>query len=314
MRSVSFFLIVLICFSCSLNKKPKFRRYLAQPKELIRYVYFNTEFEKHLSFPLLFDPTVINRHGILGVVRKQFVIDSSEDGRQVELRDTWHFRFFRSHPASIEIRHYYDRQLIGRRKINYTRQYDVSGYNQASIERDSTKVSENELIEWGFQLYEIVEKTSHVQKFTDKSSGRNLFFVPSKSYWGPLSVDSLCSPHRKDRIVLGTPKKPIRIYSVENKVEENSVTQFFYHPSNGRIERIETNDFPFKITRTYIYDKSGYCKSYIDSTFSSKEFLLRTVSNIRLNHEKLPVLITHRKETSFRKLGVTSYEKFIYEK
>ena len=314
MRSLCCSLIVFTCFSCSNDHKTNDIRNFRYPSQLLRYVYFNTEFEKFLSFPLLFDAKVIHRLEIKSIIRKYFVIDSSEAGRQEELRDEWCYRFYNTFPLSVEIKFFYDRQIIGRKKITYAHQSDALGFRQVTIEPDSSRFSEKEFTESGFHIDEPIKRSARMLHFRDKTSGRRLFFIPQKMYWGALSVDSICHPRSNDRIVLGVPKKPLRIYSVKNKVEENGVTDFYYHPLSGRIERMVTNDFPFEVTRTFLYDKHGYCNCYIDSAFCSREFLSRTVSRIWLNKEKLPVLIVHRKETAFRNLGVTSYEKFIYEK
>lgn len=314
MRFAAALLLILLLLACSDNNKGAAPENIKQPQQLIRYQFFHSELEKNLSFPMIFDRSVVHQNAIKSIVRKYFVLDSLDNIRQINLREERRYGFNGSTLNLMELCYYYDHREVGRKKVMYDIHSKVAGYRKAYIITDSGMVSDREFVESGFHVHQLVERTGRVLKFKDLSSGQKLYFLPKKAYWGALSVDSICHPRPVDRIILGTPMKPRKMYSVENKIKEKGITEFTYHPFLGRVERMVTNDFPFKLTRTYFYNKHGYCNSYVDSTFSSKEFLMRTVSTIRLNKEKLPVLIVHRKETSYRQLGVTSYEKFIYEK
>ncbi|MCE2712952.1 MAG: hypothetical protein LW688_10495 [Cryomorphaceae bacterium] len=314
MRLAAALLFISLMFACSQNEKGNDLENIQQPMQLIRYQFFDSDLEKNLSFPLIFDRSVIKHNGLKSIVRKYFVLDSLDNIRQIDLREERHYHFNESLLQSIELSYYYDHRTVGRKKVVYDMHSKVLGYRKAYIIRDSGMVSDKEFVESGFHVHQLLEQTGRVLKFKDVSSGHKLFFLPKKEHWGALSVDSICHPRPTDKIVLGMPWQPRKIYSVENKIKEKSTVEFTYHPFLGRVERMVSNDFPFTLTRTFFYNKKGYCNSYVDSTFSSKEFLMRTVSTIRLNSKKLPVLIVHRKETSYRQLGVTSYEKFIYEK
>jgi len=283
MRLAAALLFISLMFACSQNEKGNDLENIQQPMQLIRYQFFDSDLEKNLSFPLIFDRSVIKQNGLKSIVRKYFVLDSLDNIRQIDLREERHYHFNESLLQSIELSYYYDHRTVGRKKVVYDMHSKVLGYRKAYIIRDSGMVSDKEFVESGFHVHQLLEQTGRVLKFKDVSSGHKLFFLPKKEHWGALSVDSICHPRPTDKIVLGMPWQPRKIYSVENKIKD-------------------------------FYNKKGYCNSYVDSTFSSKEFLMRTVSTIRLNSKKLPVLIVHRKETSYRQLGVTSYEKFIYEK
>lgn len=313
MRFAAVILLIFLLPSCSENKKAKILENIQHPKQLIRYQFFKSDLEKNLSFPLIFDRSVIKENGLKSITRKFFVLDSLDKIRQIDLREERKYLCRGSSIQAIELSYFYDHRTVGRKKVVYDLHSKVLGFRKAYIIRDSGMVSDKEFIESGFHVHHFVEQTGKVLKFKDLNSGHKLFFLPKKEHWGALSVDSICHPRPADKIVLGMPWQPRKIYSVENKIKEKNTVEFTYHPFLGRIERMVSNDFPFTLTRTFIYNKKGYCNSYIDSTFSSKEFLMRTVSTIHLNSKKLPVLIVHRKETSYRQLGVTSYEKFIYE-
>jgi hypothetical protein len=213
----------------------------------------------------------------------------------------------------MELFYFFDDRQVGRMKISYRNQYYANGFKEANIDRDSGAVTNKEFMESGFQVHQLVERQRRFAVYKEKTSGRMLFYMLNKAYWGPLSVDSILHPSPVDRVVLGTPLFPFKSYRVENKIKEKDASYYTYHPYLKRIQRIVKEDYPFTTTRTYFYDKEGYCNSYVDSTFSSKEFLMRTATRIELNSKKLPVTITHKKETAFRKLGVTSIEQFDYE-
>lgn len=286
---------------------------IKQVKELLRYSIFQTENEKNLSFPIVFNKNVLQSKGITGVKRKYYVIDTTELTSGKTLREERRYSFIKGSISVMELFYYYDDRQVGRMKIGYRKKSFISGFKEATIERDSGAVTNMEFVESGFQVHQLVQRQRRFNAFKEKTSGRMLFFMFNKAYWGPLSIDSVLHPSPVDRVVLGSPLYPFKSYRVENKIKEKDACSYSYHPYLKRIQRIVMEDFPFTTTRTFFYDKEGYCNSYIDSTFSSKEFLMRTATRITLNREKLPTTITHKKETAFRKLGVTSIEQFEYE-
>jgi hypothetical protein len=306
-------LMSLCLFSCSTKKEKAPIGNIKRVEELLRYSIFQTENEKNLSFPILFNKNVLLSQGICSIKRKYYLIDSTEMISGKTLREERHYIFNKGSIHKMELFYFYDDRQVGRMRIGYAKKGFVSGFKEATIERDSGAVTDKEFMEAGFQVHEFVKKQRRFSSYKEKTSGTMLFFMINKAYWGALSIDSILHPSPVDRVVLGSALYPFKSYSVENKVKESNVCFYTYHPYLKRIHCIITEDFPFSTTRTFFYDKEGYCTSYIDSTFSSEEFLLRTASRITLNSKKLPMIITHKKETAFRKLGVTSIEKFEYQ-
>jgi len=313
MFKIAFILSLLWLVSCTERKQNAPIGNIKPTKELLRYSVFQSEKEKLLSFPVLFNKYVLNADRIQAINRKYYVIDTADALTGKTLREERRYNFVRGSMISMELFYYYDDRQVGRMKIGYKKGASQNGFKEAFIERDSGAVTNKEFMESGFQVHQIVKKQRRYVAFKEKSSGSMLYFMHNKAYWGPLSVDSILHPSPLDRVVLGSPLYPFKSYRVENKIKEKDATTYSYHPYLKRIQRIVTEDFPFTTTRTFFYDKEGYCNSYIDSTFSSKEFLMRTATRIELNAKKLPVKITHKKETAFRKLGVTSIEQFEYD-
>lgn len=306
------FLSVLV-LACSQKPKKASMGNLQHPSELLRMTVFETEAEKYLSFPLLFDPKVLRNHHISSVIRSYFVIDTTEAFSDEMLREERKYRFEAGKITSMELFYYYDDRQVGRIRIGYRKPGASNGFREANIDRDSGAVTNREFMESGFQVHQLIKNQRRFAMFKEKTSGRMLYFMLNKAYWGALSVDSILHPTPVDRVVLGSPLYPSKSYRVENKIKEKDAVSYAYHPYLKRIQRMVMENFPFRTTRTFFYDEEGFCNSYIDSTFSSEEFLLRTATRIELNAKKLPLTITHKKETAFRKLGVTSIEKFTYE-
>jgi hypothetical protein len=309
----TFVFIILVCLvSCKDNPTHISIGNMRRPSELLRYTVFSTENEKNLSFPLLFDKKVIRLQGIKQIIRRHYIIDTTEIASGKILRDERHYRFENGNIIASELFNYYDNRQIGRMKIGYTANSIANGFKEGYIYRDSGAVKNNEFLESGFQAHRLYKLKRRYISFTEKTSGSKLFYMINKSYWGPLSVDSILHPTPNDLIVLGSPLYPVKSYRVENKIKEKDVTSYIYHPYLRRIQRIIKEDFPFTTKRTFFYDNEGYCSGYNDSTFSSKKFLVCSDTRIKLNARKLPLTITQKKHTAFRNLGLTSIEQFEY--
>jgi hypothetical protein len=313
MHKISRWICLFFLFSCSDSPADAPIGDMKHPDELIRFTVFETESEKYLSFPLLFNQKVIRDLKIAGIRRSYFVIDSMDHqtGKMRTEQRNYHFR--NGQISSIDLLYYYDDRQIGHKRVVYLRKTMPNGFKEAMIQRDSGAVTDREFVESGFQVHQLARVKRRYLAFEEKTSGRMLFFMRNKAYWGALSVDSILNPSPVDRVVLGSPLFPIKSYMVENRIKESDAVTYKYHPYLKRIQRMVMEDFPFTTIRTFFYDKEGYCNSYIDSTFSSRKYLLRTATRIQLDSRKCPVVITHKKETAFRKLGVTAIETFEYD-
>lgn len=306
-------LSVFLCLvSCGDNPANVSLGNIKRPAELLRYTVFATESEKYLSFPVLFDRRVIQTNGISEIIRRYYITDTTEMSSGKILREERRYGFMNGNIMSLELFNYYDDRQVGRMKVVYENKGEMNGFKEANIVRDSGAVTNREFLESGFQVHQLIQSRRRYTSYREKTSGTMLFFMRNKAYWGPLSVDSILHPSPHDRVILGSPIFPWKNYQVENKIKEKNAAKYVYHPYLKRIRRIVVEDFPFTTKRTFFYDNEGYCSGYSDSTFSSKKFLMRTDTYIKLNSRKLPVKITQKKETAFRKLGVTSIERFKY--
>jgi hypothetical protein len=280
--------------------------------DLLRYAVYQTDMEKCLSFPVLFDQRVLVKNAISRIKRRLFTIESNEFVSGKILREEYIYNFHSGAIQSMELYFYYEDRLIGKMKIAYPKAGNIPGFKEACIVSDSSVVSDYEYKESGYQLHTLKDKQQRYLVFKEKTNGTHLFFMLKKNFWGALSIDSILHPSPLDPVVLGSPLWFFKRYHVANVIKEKNAHIYSYSPYNKQIKRIEMDDFPFLTSRSFFYDTHGYCSGYTDSTFTSKKFLARIVTNISLNAKKLPVLITHRKETAFRNIGITSIEQFEY--
>ena len=220
MRSTFLFLVLLCLVSCTDRKENAPIGNIKQPAELLRYSVFQTDNEKYLSFPVLFNKNVLQSNHIVSVKRKYFVIDTTETLTGKTLREERRYNFESGLITSMELFYFYDDRQVGRMKISYRNQYHANGFKEANIDRDSGAVTNKEFMESGFQVHQLVQRQRRFAAYKEKTSGRMLFYMLNKAYWGPLSVDSILHPSPVDRVVLGTPLFPFKSYRVENKIKE----------------------------------------------------------------------------------------------
>jgi hypothetical protein len=311
--------VLLVLYSCvgdssELNAPRKTR----PPRSILNLKVFNTEAEKMLSFPMLFDNQLIHQQGIKKVTRCLFLLDKPRESRDLStevLREKKEY-FFNDFGRLIQIdfTYFFDDRVVGKQRIRYPNTINYYGYSSAVLHRDSGAViQEKAEIDVGFRMHHLVKKNRRYLALEDQKSGEVLFYMLNKKYWGALSVDSILEPRPIDRVVLGSPHFPFKSYRVENKVKEKDVVEYHYKKDSKQIKRIVSADYPFNSTRTFIYRKSGYCYTYIDSTFSGEEYLARTITKMDFDAQKRPVKVRHIKETGFRKLGIVSLERITYE-
>ncbi len=288
------------------------------PRSILNLKVFNTEAEKMLSFPLLFDNQLIHQQGIKRVSRCFYVLDKSQERRDVSsevLREKRDYFFNNSgRLIQIEFIYFFDDRVVGKQLIKYPKASDYFGYSQAILHRDSGAVSKDKIdIDFGFSMHKLAKKNTRYFALEDPKSGEMLYYMLKKNLWGALSVDSILKPKPIDRVVLGSPRFPFKSYRVENKVKEKDVIEYFYREDSKQIRRIVSSDYPFNSARTFIYRKKGFCHTFIDSIFSGEDYLTRTITKLNFDKQNRPVLVRHIKETGFRKLGIVTIERISYE-
>jgi hypothetical protein len=315
----SFLLLLLGCKGNSVNKEE------LELEDHFPFIFrmnaFATDAEKYLSFPILFNDSIIKAQGIKKITRSLFFVEPEDtinkEDFSIAVPRERRIYFFEEHGQikSLKVVYFYDDQEIGELRFEYKSLKSKYGYSLVEKIGDPKKIdfSDEEHMDFPFFIHREVKKTNKYLAYQDVESGDYLFFMMNRKYWGPLSVDSILNPTRRDQVVLGNPYFPLKRYKVQNKVNETDVEKVIYDGKTKFVKTIIRQEYPFETKRSIIYAKSGLCTGYIDSTFSGKLFLTRVVSEMDHDAKERPVKITHRKENSMDNSGQISIELISYE-
>lgn len=294
---------------------------LKQTPFLFRMNAMFTDAEKFLSFPLWFNDSLIAKNKISKMSRSLYFIEIEDTLEMDDLtkdlpREKRMYWFYpNGQVKQMKVDNYYDDEIIGSMLFTYKSSKDKYGFATVVKEEDQRKsqeVNEND-VESPFFIHQKVKQTGKYLAYQDDESGDYLFYMLNKKYWGALSIDTILNPTPKDIIVLGSPYFPTKQYKVQNKVNEKDVQLITYHPKSKVVQTLIKHDYPFEQKRTLLYNKNGLCNGYVDSTFSGKLFLNRTLTDLKLDKLNRPIQVTHRKENQLKKTTKITIELIRYE-
>ncbi len=315
-------IIVFIFTACSESNKAV--KQINSEKEapfLFRMNAMFTDAEKFISFPVWFNDSLVSKFKIKKITRSLYFIEL-EDSNEInnlkndiprEKREYWFFDNGQLRELNFSV--FYDDEQIGNFSFLYKSLKDKYGYATVIEAKrlDNIETYEEENMDFPYKIHQKSKQTEKYLAYQDVESGNYLFYMLNKKHWGPLSIDTILKPTRKDIIVLGKPLLPSKQYRVINKVNERDVQQFKYNSISNRIETIIKQESPFENKRTLTYNPKGFCNGYIDSTFSGKLFLTRIVTEIKLDNLNRPIKVIHRKENQQDKTARISIELITYE-
>lgn len=290
MKHICFFLTLIVLFSCSEEMKNNFRKRdnrVLEPNVLnLSFLY--SEGEKIISFPLWFNDSIIRERGIRSINRTFYYELNDSSDTEIEMNSTPEKKITYSFdkngtPKEIQIGNFYDNRLISTIKGIYSDFESEIGY--AKVKLSETLRTED----FPYHEFRQVSSSKDLTIFENIATQTKLLVIPDKKHWKPLIIDTLCSPNKNDLIVWGSLRHPKKIYQVDNLVEESNVRDFTY--KDGILKHIEWTDDPFKIHRTFQFDKQGLCTGFVDSTFSMGDFVASAHYLFELK-DRLPVSVT----------------------
>lgn len=293
MRFILFLLLMLALGACSSSKKEDESQHVhnhhAIEAGIINYATIYSDAEKILSFPVLFNDSVVKALQIKAIERDLIYTDGKNEALDSELINEYTtkkivYSFKRDgFQHAMAIGNYYDSRLINTLRASFNDYSIVSGYSNIKLNEDLSRE------DFPYYEYKQIKSTKNLISFENVSNNSRLLVVPNDRHWKALIIDTLCKPQENDIIVWGSLIEPHKIYSVQNLVEESNVRSFTY--SNKVLQRVEWSDFPFQIFRYFHYNEKGRCDAIIDSTFSRGGFVSSARFNIQLE-DQLPKLIT----------------------
>lgn len=303
------FLILLMSTSCSESYKEKKRiKKLKYRDGLINLVHCFTDEESNMSFPLNFNDSILKENSIKQIVRSYYSRDTTSKAE--DLKEIRIYTFSESGVIESQtIRQIYEHSEVGEITFSYSDGQDEYGYAEVEI----INSSDLDALDEHFEIYQKEHYSNKYLVYSRVSDGDYLFYMKNRVNWGGISVDSILHPTPEDIVVYGLPKKPTKIFQVNNRVNEFNVTTVDYVGKHQAVNEMRFNKYPFEYHRSFIYNKKGYCNTFIDSTFSGDNYLMRRVSTISNYSSGLPEQVMHENQVEGNKAGYREYEKFEYE-
>jgi hypothetical protein len=315
---VSALLLLISCTSPKVNEKREVKQ--SYKPNLLQFPFLYIPEENNLSFPLWFNDSILSAYHIVKLDRRTYVFDMEDsiDITKPSISDLNERKEYRFNPTgsikNVRFTYFFDGEKIGHMAFHYTLETSIKGYCFAE-NTDTTNAGDfsigikNDL---PIKQHEILRKNSRFLSFKTIHENNKLFFLPNSAFWGALAVDSILHPKPDDKIILGSPTKPVKSYKVRNKVLQKDVMRFMYVSGTTILKKMTWIDFPFSTTRTFRFDKLGRCAGFTDSLFSGHQFLKRSVVSIWFNKKNLPVKILFKHELNPGKQQLGRMEVFRY--
>ncbi len=305
----SFLFTSFLFSSCSEVKRKKNKQKDAIHKEFIfDMTHSFSENEREMSFPNWFDEDYIQKKNIKSIRRKLFPSSHHNNPDELNPKEKKTYDFDTDGSLKrVNITQFYEYITVADINFEYKTLKDDHGYSPVRLVFEKNE-NNSEAIDQFF-IYDKIDYQKNYLVYQNTKTGDYRFYMLRKEYWGTLSVDSIFDPNPQDVIIFGSPISPQKKYFVENKVNESDVVLTHYSPKGFPIE-IKSEKFPFQYKRTIIYDKTGNCSGFIDSTFSNNEFLTRRNSSFVFK-DGLPIELIHESKSN-NKLFI-QVETFDYE-
>lgn len=290
-RSLVFLLLSIFLISgCSEIRKRRAKRKVVKVQPfLFRTNYFLSSDAHSFSFPVWFNDSLVVKNRIQTIVHTWYTqpIDEGNDGTINQIR-----RYsFDEKGTLLEVqqKRFYENIVVENLTFRYSAKRDEMGFAPMSI-IDSLHTP----VDHEYTTYSKEEYQDAYAVYQNDENGDFLFCLLKKQFQGILSVDSLFSPTPDDLVQYGSPEKPYRRYQIENIVEEKKVTRYKYFDGSTQVKECVTDNYPFLNKTRFLINKKGHFTGYIDSTFSTDEYLNRTVSTFAYDSKDLPSKLIHK--------------------
>lgn len=290
MKCFTFLFLVAIGYSfvgCSEVTPREKRAKTAEIKPFIfKTNYFLSGQELQLSFPNWFNDSIVKEKKVRSIVHRTFT-KGSED--MDELKESKRFSFDENGQlTSMHRKRYYENFVIENVVFKYTKSKDFAGYVALEI-IDSLHLEEE-------SEYEYYVKESYHPKYltyTNSNSGDHLYCVLDSKLCGIVAVDSLFHPTPQDEIVYGIPSRRNKQFKIEDLVKETQVVDYVYFKKSKELQRMKRDNYPFYITKDVLVNSEGKCIGFVDSTFSGKNYLNKSLRKFQFA-KGLPTRMSHQ--------------------
>jgi len=283
-------LSVFVVSGCSEIRKRRAKRKQVQVQPfLFRTNYFLSEDHHSFSFPLWFNDSLVAERKIQTIVHTWYS-QSMDEGIDGSISKVRKYTFDKNgRLLEVQQKRFYENFVVENLSFRYNVEKDHLGFAEF-VYTDSLYPKK----EMKHRAYKKDEYTKAYAVYEDLETGDFLFCLLDKRFQGIVSVDSLFSPTPDDIIQYGSPEKPIKLYQIENLVEENKVTRYSYFKGTSQVQTCVADNYPFLKKTDFLMNKKGELTGFIDSTFSADEYLNRTLSTFAYNEDELPSKLIHK--------------------
>jgi hypothetical protein len=304
-------LFLYLLQSCGGDNLPVNQKEPKKVAQWINPVFYNNDFENELNFPLWFNDSFVRSHEIYKITKRVYpriVGDTSEINSYNEAIPKEKIEYFFDKWGCVEkiiVSSYFDDREISKATFVYEGRMFSNGYRKVKVlpfvsltknpikDEFTTDFFQDKTHQ--FSILSYLKKTKKYTDYVDLEKGNHLYMMFNHKYWGPLSVDSILNPTKEDWIVLGTIKRPVKRYKVENTVKETQIYNYTYWNS-GVLKSRTKKLYPFEYKRSFQYNSQSIWNGFVDSTFSEGMYISHIENKIFFDKYKRPIEVTHFKK------------------
>jgi hypothetical protein len=273
-------------------------------------LHFHPTFFSNLSYPLWYQGKWIKEKKIQQITLRYFKTEKDSVGLNLPHQKRIYYFKEDGQLQRMHIYTFYDNKEIAEQVVVYYGNQENSGYQFcAKYLKPSQKplldtVYEAEFILPSLEIYKKIKSEKRFCTMVNMQTGVFKHLLYPEKFWGALSVDSILKPKANEIVVLGTAKKPVKIYSVKTKVIESNVLLIDYW-DNSRVKKI-TEILDEYTTKTHFqYSNNGLYKGYLDSTFIDSHFIFNQLQEVTYTSEEVP------KSVKLYQINATQQKKLI---
>ncbi len=279
--------------ACSKILKGKSKA-IVYKKTLIHPLFFQNEIANNLTFAFWFDDQLIRKNKIQEIRFKYLEnLNELDETQALFPKRTVSYIFNKKGKViHVQVTTYSEGIVIS--TVSYwLKSKAKSAYSYAKLEKNIlTNYNPKEHRE----ILDPLKISKKLFVFKNRNTKSKIFYVLDSAMHSPLKISRDLKPSASDFVVWGRPSRPIKRYQVYNTVKEKNVVLYSYNTENFP-KKIIRDNFPFTYQRNFVYSNGNF-SGFLDSTFIDGTFVTSERTRIISNKNKLPTLVSRKKEHS----------------
>ena len=306
--SILFLLSCMLLPSCSQQdrKAAVQERIPVKAEELVNWNNFNEDGFRNISFPNLFNQKVVIQDSIKKV---QLVISQFEITDEKEMRmdsfptRIWNFNFHADGWVKrAQLNEYLKSISIAEHIFEYSKAPDTIGYSLPVVltnflykERGQNELAFfdqlQELKAFNRLILQSNEEHTMIFKNALPTISEKYIFLTDSNLWNVQHIDQQYNADGINTYFYGSPSHYQQRFQLENLVEKTMEQRRAYY-SNGVLRSQTFYSDGLYRKRNFIYDSTGYCSAFKDSTFDAGgDFIYAEQLTIKRSPDYLPLSV-----------------------